>query len=374
MDQDYRSSYHLELLHFEKVFAWLIRNQYRIVGPVIQDGAITWQLVDSFDEIVRGYYDNQEPGFYRLENKNDGSLFKHTMGPQSLKKFLYPPRQKLWEAKKTNDGFEVKAPEGTAPKYAFFGVRACDLEALNTLDKVFISGDYKNHWYQKAREQLFIIAVGCTRATNNCFCTTMGTGPEPLSGFDLRVTELLQDGAHFFTTVAGSAKGRELLDALDAETATQTEILAGQRAIEEAVKALPPRWDRHQIPELLKRNYENARWDEVAQRCLSCANCTMVCPTCFCSTTEDITDLTGDHSERWLLWDSCFNGEFSFVHGGKIRNSTRSRYRQWLTHKLSTWHDQYNTSGCVGCGRCITWCPVGIDLTREIEAIQNSEK
>jgi Fe-S-cluster-containing hydrogenase component 2 len=127
------------------------------------------------------------------------------------------------------------------------------------------------------------------------------------------------------------------------------------------------------IKELLYSNYEHPRWDQVAARCLSCANCTMVCPTCFCTTVEDVTDLSGEHAERWRKWDSCFTANFSYIHGGNIRATVKSRYRQWMTHKLATWIDQFGESGCVGCGRCITWCPVAIDLTEEVRAIRESE-
>ena len=112
-----------------------------------------------------------------------------------------------------------------------------------------------------------------------------------------------------------------------------------------------------------------AYWAEIASRCLTCANCTMVCPTCFCTSVTDTTDLTGDHAERWQTWASCFDVEFSYLHGGSVRTSARSRYRQWLTHKLGTWHDQFGESGCVGCGRCIAWCPAGIDITAEVRAL-----
>jgi Fe-S-cluster-containing hydrogenase component 2 len=131
--------------------------------------------------------------------------------------------------------------------------------------------------------------------------------------------------------------------------------------------------DTRGIKELLYRNYEHPRWDNVATRCLTCANCTMVCPTCFCTTVEDVTDLSGDHAERWRKWDSCFTMDFSYIHGGSVRATPKSRYRQWLTHKLATWFDQFGSSGCVGCGRCITWCPVAIDLTEEVRAIRDSE-
>ena len=95
----------------------------------------------------------------------------------------------------------------------------------------------------------------------------------------------------------------------------------------------------------------------------------MVCPTCFCTTTEDVTDLTGEHAERWRRWDSCYDLDFSYLHGGGVRVSGQSRYRQWITHKLGTWHDQFGESGCVGCGRCIVWCPTGIDITQEVAAL-----
>jgi Fe-S-cluster-containing hydrogenase component 2 len=132
--------------------------------------------------------------------------------------------------------------------------------------------------------------------------------------------------------------------------------------------------DTKGIKELLYRNYENPRWDDVAKRCLTCGNCTMVCPTCFCTAVEDVTDLPGEHAERWRKLDSCFTMDFSYIHGGPVRSSTRARYRQWMTHKLATWIDQFGTSGCVGCGRCITWCPVAIDITEETGAIRESEK
>ena len=124
---------------------------------------------------------------------------------------------------------------------------------------------------------------------------------------------------------------------------------------------------------LLRRNLEHRAWSRVAERCLGCANCTMVCPTCFCATVEDTTDLSGAIAERRRKWDSCFTCEFSSIHGGSIRRSGAARYRQWMTHKLSSWWQQFETSGCVGCGRCIVWCPVGIDITEEAHAIAAGE-
>ncbi len=127
------------------------------------------------------------------------------------------------------------------------------------------------------------------------------------------------------------------------------------------------------IRDLLYRNSEHPRWDEVADRCLTCGNCTMVCPTCFCASVDDVTDLAGEEASRERRWESCFTLEHSYVHGGSVRRSGKARYRQWMTHKLASWIDQFGTSGCVGCGRCITWCPVAIDITEEAAAIRATD-
>jgi ferredoxin len=134
----------------------------------------------------------------------------------------------------------------------------------------------------------------------------------------------------------------------------------------------PRSLDTENIRDLLFDNLEHPRWKEVADRCLSCANCTLVCPTCFCSSVTEVTDLTGDAVSRERQWASCFTLEHSQMHGANARPTTASRYRQWLTHKLAGWIDQFGTSGCTGCGRCITWCPVGIDITEEVAAIRQS--
>ena len=127
---------------------------------------------------------------------------------------------------------------------------------------------------------------------------------------------------------------------------------------------------RGDLRQLLVDSRQSEHWSEVAGRCLTCGNCTMVCPTCFCTSTTDVTDLTGEHAERWMEWASCFELDFTFIHEGPVRRTGESRYRHWLTHKLSSWHDQFGSSGCVGCGRCIAWCPTGIDITEEMAAFE----
>jgi Fe-S oxidoreductase len=173
---------------------------------------------------------------------------------------------------------------------------------------------------------------------------------------------------------AGTELGTEVLGELSRREASEEEKAVAESSVEKCSKQMGRIMNTNEIKELLYRNYENPRWDDAASRCLTCGNCTMVCPTCFCTTVEDYTDLSGQLAERRRRMDVCFTMDFSYIHGGSIRYSPKARYRQWMTHKLATWIDQFGVSGCVGCGRCITWCPVAIDITEEARAIRESEK
>jgi ferredoxin len=247
------------------------------------------------------------------------------------------------------------------------------LHAIEVQDKVFLNGAYVDPGYKARRENLFMIAVNCGVAGGTCFCVSMNTGPKAEAGYDLALTEVLEGGKHYFVVEAGTAKGKEVLAKVPHKLAGEAERRTADRIVAETAQHMGRTMETVGIKELLYANYEHPRWDNVASRCLTCANCTMVCPTCFCSTVEDVTDLSGDHAERWRKWDSCFTLDFSYIHGGSVRSTPKSRYRQWMTHKLATWIDQFGTSGCVGCGRCITWCPVGIDITEEVQAIRESK-
>lgn len=355
---------------------------YQTIGPVERDGAIIYDDLSSIEDLPVGLSDEQSGGKYRLVKGTDGAFFEYVVGPTSWKKFLFPPDKKMWEADRKGKTFKIKENAEEPPNYAFFGVRPCELTAMRIQDKVYgynreddcPEGIFSDPDYVKRRSQALIVAVNCSRASSSCFCTSMGGDPHVSTrqGFDLALTELDPTREHEFVMEVGSLRGSLLLEMLPFQQATQAHLSA------EAHQVLEVRNQMHKtmpedVKDLLARNLEHPRWDEVADRCLSCANCTMVCPTCFCSTVEDQTDLSGDHTERWRTWDSCFSIDFSYIHGGAMRTETKSRYRQWMTHKLSNWHEQFDMSGCVGCGRCITWCPVGIDITEEATAIEESE-
>ncbi len=344
---------------------------YRLLGPTLRDGAIVLDEIESASELPTGWTDRQEPGLYRVERRDDAALFGYNLGPRSWKQWLFPPDLRLFAARRADRGFAVDPPDPSPPALAFIGVRPCELAAFDVQDRVFLRGDHVDPHFARVRDEAFVVAVQCGQAAATCFCTSMGTGPRAQRGFDLAITELLDGGEHRLVVEAGSERGRALLPALGGAPAREVDLERAAAATRRAEAQMTRAIDGDDLPALLERNAEHPRWAEVAERCLSCANCTLVCPTCFCHTVEDVNDLTGDHTERWRRWDSCFTGGHAYIHGGDMRPSVRARYRQWLTHKLGTWHEQFGTSGCVGCGRCIAWCPVGIDITEEVAAIRS---
>ena len=346
---------------------------YEVTGPTVRDDAIVYAALASAADLPGGWTDEQDGGTYRLRRRDDAALFGYSVGPHSWKQFLHPPVQHLWRAERKERGFTITPPQDETPRYAFLGVRPCELHAIAAQDRVFLHDAYVDPSYRARRANVFIVAVNCGHAGGTCFCVSMQTGPRAVQGFDLALTEVLDPDGHRFLVEVGTVRGIAVLREVPHRRARPEDVEAGERIVERTARSMGRPLDTSGIKELLYRNYEHPRWDEVAGRCLTCANCTIVCPTCFCTTVEDTTDLTGEHAERWRKWDSCFTMDFSSIHGGSARASARSRYRQWLTHKLATWYDQFGTSGCVGCGRCITWCPAAIDLTEEVRAIRATE-
>lgn len=357
----------------DRLITALVQRDYEVIGPVMRDEAMVYDHVESIEDLPAGWTDEQEPGHYRMKRRDDDALFGYAVGPQSWKKYLHPSNIRLWSAERENGSFRILNQE-TRPKkrYAFLGVRACDLAAIGVQDRVLLQDRHQDPIYAARRDGVFIVAVQCIHAVSTCFCVSMGTGPRARGSYDLALTELVGNGEHRFLVQVGSEAGREVLAELEHRKASEEDGRLAQTAVDGAAAAQVRHMDTTDIRELLYSNFEHPRWDNVAERCLACTNCTLVCPTCFCTTVEDTSDLSGGHAERWRRLDSCFTLDFSYIHGGNVRASTKARYRQWMTHKLASWIDQFGTSGCIGCGRCITWCPAGIDITEELQAIRGT--
>ena len=358
---------------FQGLLDALVERGYRVVGPTLRDQAIVYDDIDSLSDLPIGWTDEQDAGRYRVVERADDALFGYAVGPHSWKKFLHPPVLHMWRAGHDGQDVQLMADEEPGRPFAFIGVRACELHAIAIQDRVFLGGAHVDAHYRARRHGAFIVAVNCAVAGGTCFCDSMHTGPKVEAGFDLALTEIVIGDERAFLVETGSDEGRGVLASLAHRTAKAEEIAEGEATVARTAASMGRQMQSDDVRELLVRNLEHSRWDDVAQRCLTCGNCTMVCPTCFCTSVEDSSDLAGTESSRTRRWDSCFTVDFSYIHGGSVRASARARYRQWMTHKLSTWFDQFGTSGCVGCGRCITWCPVGIDITEEVRAIRAGE-
>jgi len=339
---------------------------FRCIGPQLRDGTIVYDTLTDAGQLPQGVRDRQSPGVYRIEQTGSPRHFNWANGPQALKPLLFAPRETLWRAEHDTDhGIRFIETRESSPPLAVIGVRACDLAALGLQDQHFLEGSYADPYYASRRKNLFIVAVHCTAPADTCFCVSTGDGPRAEQGFDLALHEL-DDG---YLLQLGSEHGESIAKKL---VLTPVSDAQSQQAREELVTAarqqtrgLPSR----NLRDALFANLSHPHWDLVAERCLSCGNCTSVCPTCFCHNEFDNGALSNAESEHVREWDSCFTQGHSYIHGVTIRADTAKRYRQWLTHKLGSWHDQYGRSGCVGCGRCVSWCPVGIDLTEEAAAI-----
>lgn len=362
----------LDLNGLAAMLAALVASGHTLVGPKLRDGAIVYDGISGLADLPAGWTDRQAPGQYRLERRADQALFGYPVGPDAWKRFLHPPQERLWRAARSESGFTIHPEPQPETAYAFIGVRGCDLNAIAIQDRVLTQGPHADTAYAARRGRAFIVAVQCGTAGATCFCPSMATGPAIPPGapaHDIALTELLDADRHDVLVEPASPAGAALLATLPARPATAADHAAAAALLAATAASITRRLDTDGLKQRLQDNPEDPHWQSIAERCFACGNCTMVCPTCFCTSTSDHTTLDGAEAERRRSWDSCFVAEFSFIHGGPIRGSTAARYRQWLTHKLANWVDQFGTSGCVGCGRCIAWCPVGIDLTVEAAAI-----
>lgn len=366
---DDTNSFFLPHAQLQQLVVALQQAGFSCVGPLVRDGAIVYDVLQHADQLPWGIRDHQAPGEYRLETISERKAFAFANGAQAIKPVLFKPQETVWKVERNRDGKLIFQPhQPDEMPVAILGARACDLAAMAIQDKVFIEGNKPDPRYKKRREQLLVVAVNCSWSSANCFCVSAGTGPEVRNPFDILMTEV--DSG--FVVKTGSTRGEAIIASLNLDQAKAAQCKKAKKNVDGAAAMQTKRIpldNKRALRDLLFSNLNHPRWDEVAERCLSCGNCTSVCPTCFCHSEMEKPNLDGSCSEHQREWDSCFTTGHSYLSGKVLRDDTRTQYRQWLTHKVGSWFDQFDTSGCVGCGRCTTWCPVGIDLTEELAAI-----
>ncbi|MGB8861703.1 MAG: 4Fe-4S dicluster domain-containing protein [Ilumatobacteraceae bacterium] len=350
----------------------LVTTGYRVVGPVLRDGVLQYDDIADEAEMPTGCTVEQSPGRWRVTNSSEATRFSWTPGADSWKRFVFPARAEVLRIRRTDGSWVTTRPPAPDRPLALIGARDCEVRALGILDRVMLDPDHPDTRYAERRHDAFVVAVTCGAPSSTCWCTSMGGGPEPRDGFDIRLTELSGEGPepHRLLAEAATPRGALVVQQLPGWAVTDADDDAAQEVVSRSVALMPQRLPGAELPRLLAGADQHPHWDVVAERCLSCGNCTLVCPTCFCSTFTDHTPLGTDDAVRVQTWASCFELEHSHLGGRPVRATTAARYRQWLTHKLSTWNEQFGTHGCVGCGRCTTWCPAGIDIVDEANVLR----
>lgn len=339
---------------------------YQCIGPVLRDDAIRYLPISDMGDLPVGVELQQAPAVYRLSQGSGDRLFSWANGPQALRPILFPPREVIWQAERDQSGgLEFSPGEIDAKPLAVIGLRGCDLAAMELQDRHFLSAGADDPQYRQRRDALFLIGVDCSHPSATCFCASTGDGPDIRASFDLAMSEL-EDG---FVLRTGSARGAELLDRMGISAADDHQLQQSADQTRAAVAAQTRRLPDADLHKLLFERPHHPFWQQIAERCTACGSCTSVCPTCFCFSEHAETSLDGASSQQIREWSSCFIPGHSTFCGHPVRADIASRYRQWATHKLAGWYEQFGRSGCVGCGRCISWCPVGIDITRAAASV-----
>ena len=318
----------------QKLLDFFVKRGFTVYGPVIKGKSWVFSEIHSISEVDLNY-------------------IRSILPP---KKLLLPPKSSIFSFK-LDDSFEV-FESCDFKNVVLFGVHPCDLKAIERLD-AFFSLYPEDVCYKARRQGLFIVGLTCNVVDEHCFCSSLGIDPEASTGFDILITQIGES----FLVESGSLKGLNILRELNFPEAKSEHLEAKMRHIEDLKSRFTKKADFKELDKIAKSKLDHKVWLETAEKCLSCGNCSMVCPVCYCFDVYDSLDLTLKEGARVMELDSCQLLEYAEVAlGGNFRRDRYQRLRHWMLCKFGAAGGSTYTS-CVGCGRCLVYCPTSIDLT-----------
>jgi sulfhydrogenase subunit beta (sulfur reductase) len=280
------TAFYMEPAVLQRILEILISRGCTIIGPTVQASAVVLDEVESLDSLPWGWRDRQAPGVYTVSRTADTGFFQYTCGPHSWKRYLYPPNMRLFSVSLEDGGIQLEQTGRPDLSYAFLGMRACDLKALEVLDRILTQQGSPDPDYQARRRNLFIIAVNCLQPGGTCFCAAMGAGPRPVSGYDIVLHEICEPTRYRLIAESGSPRGADLLSAVGCMPASIAAKVHVQLLSDAAAKKMKTTADLSDAGSLFGSRFDHPHWKTLEQRCLACGNCTLVCPTCFCHTVS----------------------------------------------------------------------------------------
>ncbi|MDD5475452.1 MAG: 4Fe-4S dicluster domain-containing protein [Syntrophales bacterium] len=313
------------------------------------------------DTLVYAPVQDEDNVLFKVLEKGMEPLTEYDNTKNAPKNFFFPQQETLMRYLKKERGSELLGVPGVTAEAVLFGVRPCDARSFVLLDNIFDDPQYRDPYYVDRREKTTIISIACTRPPYTaCFCTSVGGHPLSSEGVDVSLIDLGDNWLAEFVTEKGEKLMKKLGDLPkgDEQWASKKEALA-----EKAAGAITTKIPGKDIKPWLDENFDHPFWDTIHASCLACGTCTYLCPTCHCF---DITDeIKKSDGRRVRSWDSCMYWLFTHeTSGHNPRTSQKQRWRQRFMHKFKYFVDNFDAIACVGCGRCVMYCPVNIDIRK----------